>query len=69
MDYSKLKGRIVEKYGSQEAFARAINRSTVSVSQKLNGKSSFTKSAIELWADALEIPLSEIGNYFFAKTV
>lgn len=65
MNYSKLKGRIIEKYGSQEAFAGAIGRSVVSVSKKMNGKSSFTRADIISWSEKLEIPVSEIGDYFF----
>lgn len=64
-EYRKLRGRIMEKFGTQESFADAIGRSRVSVSQKLNGKTGFDKSAIELWSKALEIPVSEIGSYFF----
>ena len=32
--YNKLRGRIIEKYGSQSAFADEIGRSQVSVSRK-----------------------------------
>ena len=64
-EYPKLRGRIVEKFGSQEEFAKAIGRSTVYVSKKLNGRSAFSKASIELWAKALEIPHLEIGLYFF----
>ena len=67
MNYSKLKGRIIEKFGSQEAFAKKIERSVVSVSKKMNGKSSFTRNDIILWAKELDIPVSEIGDYFFCQ--
>lgn len=65
-EYKKLKGRIVEKYGTQKEFARHINRSTVSVSQKLNGLKGFSQKDIEKWAEALDIPNKEYAAYFFA---
>ena len=35
-DYSKLKGRIVEKYGSQKKFALSINMNPSTLSTRLN---------------------------------
>lgn len=64
-DYSELKGRIKSKFGTQEAFARAIGLSTVTVSNKLNGKVDFSQSEIKNSCKALEIPLSEVDIYFF----
>ena len=37
-DYSKLNGAIIEKYGTQYNFAKAMNLSERSISLKLNGK-------------------------------
>ena len=37
-DYSKLKGKIVEKFGTQGAFAKALGLSQRSLSFKLQGK-------------------------------
>ena len=64
--YSKLRGRIVEKFDTQEAFAKEIGKTPVYVSLKLSQKSRFNQSTIELWARALDIPVSEYGEYFFA---
>ena len=36
-DYSKLKGKIVEKFQTQQAFAKAMELSERSLSLKLNG--------------------------------
>ena len=36
LTYAKLKGRIVEKYGSQREFAKAIGISEVAMSRKMN---------------------------------
>lgn len=63
--YNKLRGRIVELYGTQERFAEEIGLSNVSVSKKMTGQTQFSQSDIVLWCDKLKIPLSEAGLYFF----
>lgn len=65
-EYRKLRGRIVEKYGSIKRFSEAIKCSTVSVSKKINGKTSFSQQDMDEWARALEIPVNEYIEYFFA---
>lgn len=67
-DYSKLNGRIVEKFGSQRAFAEALGRSEVTISRKLLGKTAISVRDIMKWssADFLDIPAEEIHEYFFA---
>ena len=40
-DYSKLKGRIIEKYDSQRSFAEAIGKTQTTTSFKINGKASW----------------------------
>ena len=37
-NYSKLRGRIIEKYGSQSDFAKAFGCSDRTLSLKMNGK-------------------------------
>ena len=37
-DYSKLRGRIVEKFGSIASFARTLGISEVTLSRKLNNR-------------------------------
>lgn len=64
--YSKLKGRIVEKYGSQKAFCKAIQRPENTVSRKLNNFIAFSQEDINEWAKALDIDVSEYGVYFFS---
>ena len=68
-DYSKLKGRITEKCGSQTTFASKVGLSERSVSLKLNGLRSFRQSEIEKILKVLDIPQEEIGVYFFNKKV
>lgn len=65
--YQKLKGKIVEKFGTQERFAEEISRTQQTVTNKLSGKTSFSLDDVVLWKDALEIADDEISEYFFAK--
>ena len=65
MPYSKLRGRIVEKYYTMRNFADKIGVSRQTLSQKLTGKSEFSREDMKLFADALEIPKDEIGLFFF----
>lgn len=69
MDYSKLKGRIVEKFGSQNEFCKALGCTPQSLSQKLNGKNLFSMIDILKIVELLEIPVEEIHLYFFTKKV
>ena len=68
-DYSRLKGRIVEVFGTQDAFAEAIKLGRVSVSQRLNNKLEFSQSEMLRSAEALGFPVSEISGYFFTEKV
>lgn len=67
--YNKLRGRIVEVFGSQAKFAENIGQSEQNVTAKLAGRSSFTQDNIVVWCQALGIDQSDIGNYFFAREV
>lgn len=64
--YAKLKGRIVEKYGSQDKFAEAVNRTSTTVSLKLNNKKNFTQKEIIDWCELLDIDLHDVGDYFYS---
>jgi hypothetical protein len=64
--YNKLRGRIVEKYGSQKMFAKAFGIAENSMCLKLTGKTQFTQEDIEKAAKLLDIDRRDYGNYFFA---
>ena len=64
---SKLKGKIVERYGTQSAFAAAVHRTKAYVSLYMNHKVYLDQRAIEEWANALDISQDDIPDYFFAK--
>lgn len=69
LNYNKLKGRIVEKYGSQTNFAATVGLPVQSISRKINCKIGFSQEDVIEWSDKLEIPKSEIGEYFFTIEV
>ena len=68
-DYSKLRGRIVEKYGTLEAFASAVNLSNHTISKYINNKIPWKQTNIEAAVRALDIPPEEISSYFFTPKV
>lgn len=62
--YKKLRGRIVEKFDSQQAFAEHIGVSMQTVSRKMNGQAGFSQEDIITWCEALDIKLKDAGLYF-----
>lgn len=68
-NHNKLRGRIIEKYGSISKFSIAWGRSKNTVSKKLNNGFRFSSDDIVEVSDMLEIPQCEIGSYFFTKQV
>lgn len=69
MSYAKLRGKIKEVFGTQEAFAEAMGMNTVSLSQRLSGKLDWKAPEIALACEVLGIPLEENAAYFFMKKV
>lgn len=68
-DYSKLLGRIVEKFGSQYQFAIAIGLSERSLSLKLNNKVPWKDKEIYKASEILDINYEQIPKYFFTLKV
>lgn len=68
-DYSKLKGRIVEKVGSQREMADRLGISKTVFYQKMTGNVRFTTDDISKISSILNIPSSEIGIYFFTPKI
>ncbi len=65
MSYAKLRGRIREVFGTQEAFALAIGISSVTLSQRLNGKTEWKTNEIAKSCEVLGISLEDVALYFF----
>lgn len=68
-DYSKLKGKIVEVYGTQARFAEEMEVSERTISLKMNGKIDFTQSDIVKAVGLLGVKDDEIPTYFFTNKV
>lgn len=66
MNRLKMRGRIVELFGTQQRFAQHLGQTEQTVSKKLHGKSDFSQEDIVRWCDALKIPTDEVGKLFFA---
>jgi hypothetical protein len=64
-DYSKLRGRIIEKYGSQKNFISVIPLGEPAFVQKMKGRVAFKNNEIMLMAEKLDIDKTEIPDYFF----
>lgn len=68
-DFSRLSGKIVEKYGTQYNFAIAIGLSERSLSQKLNNRVGWRDEEIERAIQLLGLDINDIPAYFFTKVV
>lgn len=64
--YNKLRGRIVEKYGTQKKFSEAIGLTPQGLSLKMRGETSFSQQDISRWCELLDIETDQISEYFFA---
>lgn len=63
--YNKLRGKIVEVFGSISKFSEKLSISEVSVSKKLNCKSGFSQKDIIEWSNLLGISSDDYAEYFF----
>lgn len=68
-DYSRLRGRIVERCGTQKSFAEQIGLSERSVSMKLNNILEWNQNEIKKTIEVLGIQAEEIAVFFFADQV
>lgn len=68
-NYSKLRGRIIEKYGSQSDFAKAFGCSDRTLSLKMNGKRPWKQTEILSAIKLLELSEEDIRDYFFTLEV
>lgn len=68
-NYSKLRGRIIEKFGSCEAFNKAAGWHENKVNRILNNKHKMFTEDMETFIELLEIEVTEIKAYFFTRKV
>ena len=64
-NYNKLRGRIVEIYGTSMAFAAAMGVANKTICLKLNGKAHWTQPEIVKACGLLGIDLDDVTPYFF----
>lgn len=68
-NYSKLRGKIIEKFETLGAFSRVMDWSERTNSLKMNGKVEWKQNEIIKASKLLEIPTEEIDVYFFSVEV
>lgn len=68
-DYSKLKGRITEKCGTQKAFAELLGITEGTLTSKLLGYTYFTQDEVFRTLYILDIEQSKVTLYFFTAKV
>lgn len=70
-DFSRLAGRIVEKFGTRSAFAAAVGIGESSLSEKLNNKRQIDSTEIVEWSGPglLDIPAEQLHLYFLTPKV
>lgn len=64
-DYSRLKGKIVEKYGSNAKFAEGMGWSERTLSLKLNNKVAWKQPEMAKAIAILSLDENDIPDYFF----
>ena len=67
--YDKLRGKIKEVCGTQDAFAEKLGIGRVSLSQRLNNQLEFSQDEIFKSCEILKIDFSEMKAYFFTQNV
>ena len=67
--YDKLKGKIKEIFGTQEAFANALGIARTSLYSKLNNNTEFTQMEMLKALELLLLEKNEIDVYFFTPKV
>lgn len=68
-DFSKLLGRIIEKFGTRSAFAAAMGMAESALSNRLSGKIYFDADEIHRACQLLDIEPQDIPVYFFTPKV
>lgn len=68
-DYSKLRGKIHERFHDIRDFTRALGTSETTVHKLLGNKQQFNQRTIWAWCNVLNIPLKESAPYFFTLKV
>lgn len=68
-DYSRLLGKIKEKCGTQDVFAKLMGMSRTSLSKRLNNLLDFSSDEIKRACKVLSLNDTDIPYYFFTEKV
>ena len=68
-NYQRLRGLIREHCGTQQKFANKIGISTMTLSQRLNGKLQFTQKEMEDTMAIFELSNENIPLIFFESSI
>ncbi len=68
-DYSKLRGLIREKIGTQNDFANAIGISSTALYDRLANRVPFTQQEMKKTIKVLDVPASMINVIFFTEEI
>lgn len=68
-DYSKLRGRIIEIFGDQKAFAAAMGMGESTLSLKMCNKNTWKQNEITRAMACLGLKDDEVHAYFFNLSV
>ena len=68
-DYSKLRGRIKEKFNTLDSFAEALGMSRTSLSQRLNNQLEFSQNEIAKAMVLLDEDEVNIVDFFYIPKV
>lgn len=63
--YGRLREAIKRKYKKLKQFALAMGVNSSTLSGKLNGKTGWKQTEIELACKLLDIPIDQVCDYFF----
>ena len=64
-NYDKLRGKIIECYGTIEKFSQELGVTPTTVGRKLSGKGGWTQDEIIKSCELLTIPVNDLSAYFF----
>lgn len=65
MAYNKLKGRIIEKFGSIGAFVEELGITRQNFNHKIHNKNGLSQKDMVAWATVLNISTEEFGYFFY----
>ena len=65
-DYSKLKGKIIELYGTQSNFLTHLNMTEATFIKTMKNVRYFNQSEILIILNLFKLNVADIGDYFFS---